>query len=277
MWNADLSNVVREVIRYSLHDTLEQYVESAETSRVFAIGQLLQRHIGVTEALAGVRRKRVIRGLIYKEPFLSFSPELPYEALRDCRMVHIYRDGRDAADSLVRSYEVLTDAKLKTAKSNEVTWGRQVGDRVVPWWVDDGREQEFLDASPYIRAIWMWSVMVRRSHNFATRSDVAASGRVLEVCYESLMIDPETEGKRVLEHFGLRLNRRIRQKLASAHGRSVGIHRRREADEVVRATELAASELRLLGYIDPPGSPEIGALPNVAAPAPINRCEPENL
>ena len=168
-----------------------------------------------SEALAGVRRTRVIGGLIYKEPFLSFSPELPYEALPDCRIVHIYRDGRDAADSLVRSYDVLTDAKLKTADSIEVTWGRRVGDRVVPWWVDDGREQEFLDASPYMRAIWMWSVMVRSDSQFATRSDVAASGRVLEVCYESLMGDPETEGSRVLEHFGLRLNRRMRRKLAA--------------------------------------------------------------
>jgi hypothetical protein len=250
IWNFELPDDVRQMLRFSLRATLEDHLEGAEQSRAVAVSQLLQRHIGVAEVWAGLRRTRVIEGLVYKEPFLAFSPELPYEALPGCRIVHIYRDGRDAADSLVRSYDVLTDAKLKSAESNEVTWGRMVGDRIVPWWVENGREHEFLDASPYIRAIWMWSMMIRRVHDFSVRSDVVESGRVLQICYELLMTDPQTEGGRVLDHLGVQLNRRMRQKLAHAHVDSVGIHRRRDAEEVARATQLAGPELRLLGYLN---------------------------
>ena len=205
IWNLDLSDQLRQVLRYSLRSALESYLENAEESRAFAVGQLLQRHIGINEAMARLRRRPVIEGLVYKEPFLSFSPELPYQALPSCRIVHIYRDGRDAADSLVRSYDVLTDATLKTPDSNEVTWGRRVDDSIVPWWVVEGREREFLGDSPYVRAIWMWSVMVRKIHTFAMRSDVVASGRVLEISYESLMADPVSEGSRVVQHCGLQL------------------------------------------------------------------------
>ena len=80
-------------------------------------------------ASRGVRSERT---LVYKEPFFALAPELPARALPTARLLHIFRDGRDVADSLVRSYDVLTDEKLATLESNEVQLGRRVGDRYVP-------------------------------------------------------------------------------------------------------------------------------------------------
>ena len=98
--------------------------------------------------------------IVYKEPFFAFAPEYAYEALPSGRIVYIVRDGRDVADSLVRSYDVLTDEKLAGLGTTEAPLGRRHGRLYVPWWVEEGREGEFAVATPYVRAIWMWSAMV---------------------------------------------------------------------------------------------------------------------
>lgn len=249
IWNNEASEEVREALRYSLRFTLEHHVVMARHARAFTVSQVLQKNVGLREAAESLRRSRRVDGLTYKEPFLSFAPEFAWEALDGCRIVHIYRDGRDAADSMIRSFGVLTDESLTSTESLEVTFGRGVDGRLVPWWVENGREEEFLAASPYVRAIWMWAVMVRRAHEFCSRPDVVESGRVLEVRYESLVSDPATECARVLDHLRLRTNRRVEAKSKSAHARSVGVHRRRDADEVAQATACASAELELLGYL----------------------------
>jgi Sulfotransferase family len=248
IWNAELTDEVRQAIKSSLAFTLEDYLQDTENSRAAALTQFLQRGIGLPEVFAGLQRRRRLHGMVYKEPFLAFAPELPYQALCGSRIVHIYRDGRDSADSLVRKYNSLDDGGLKDLGSNEVTLGRAWDDRYVPWWVEPGRDAEFIEASSFIRSVWMWKFMVRRAHDFAQQPDVAASGRVLEVCYETLVTNPVDEGRRVLDHFGLEFNRRIERRLRAAHDHSVGVHRLQNAAEVDRATALAHHELEMMGY-----------------------------
>jgi hypothetical protein len=183
--------------------------------------------------------------LVYKEPFLAFAPELAYRALPDARIVYIFRDGRDVADSLVRSYDVLSDRKLADLESNEAIVGRRVGDRCVPWWVAHGDEHTFLDAPPYVRASWTSPAPLTAPGSWTAPT---VSGRVLQVRYEDLVRDPLAHGEAIVRHLERQLTPRMRQRLRGAHPRSVGIHARRGEDELRAAERIAAAELTRLSY-----------------------------
>jgi hypothetical protein len=245
----DLPDDVRDAVERSFRVALSDYLTtSLYHSRAAALRKwwVASRHVSTLES--AIKGKRVEQMLIYKEPFLAFAPDLAYEALPDGRLLYIFRDGRDVADSLVRTYDVLTDAKLSNLESTEVHLGHKHGDRYVPWWVDDNDAASFLDASAYLRAVWMWREMVRRCRDFFDRSEVIARGRVLCVRYEDLIRDPLTQGQVIVEHFGLQMTSRMRKQLGGAHPRSIGIHGRREQAELVEAERLAGAELVALGY-----------------------------
>ncbi len=193
--------------------------------------------------------KQTVKQLIYKEPFLSFAPALAWEALPEARFVYIYRDGRDCAASLVRTYDVLTDEKLTDLESTEMRIGRRVDERYVPWWVEEGQEEVFLTASPYGRAAWMWRAMTSRCDAFFNRPEVAATGRVLQVQYETFMEHPVEQGRIILEHLGLAATRSVETRLKRAHTRSIGLHQRRPADEIREAEHIAGEQLRRYGYL----------------------------
>jgi len=245
----ELPDDVREALERSFRVALADYLTtSLYHARSAALRKWWAASRHPSTLAAALKGRRVERMLIYKEPFLAFAPELAYDALPQARLLYIYRDGRDVADSLVRTYDVLTDRKLANLESNEVHIGRRVGDLYVPWWVSDGESGSFLSASPYLRAVWMWREMVRRCSDFFTRPDVAASGRVLQVRYEDLIGDPVQQGQAIAEHLGWRLTPRMRKLLLGAHPRSIGIHGRREQAELTGAERLAGAELETLGY-----------------------------
>jgi hypothetical protein len=245
-----LPDEARDALRRSFRCSLVDYLESgAYNSRAGALQKWWaadRRARALRAAARGVRNENL---LVYKEPFLAFAPELACDALPQARIVHIFRDGRDVADSLVRSYDVLSDAKLAGLDSNEVMIGTRIGDRYLPWWVGEEDAQEFFDAAPYVRAIWMWREMVGRCRERLQRPDVAASGRVLSVRYEDLMRAPLQQGEAIARHLGRSLTERMRRRLQAAHTRSVGIHKRRERHEITAAERVAGSELAAYGYM----------------------------
>ncbi|HEY4811408.1 MAG TPA: sulfotransferase [Solirubrobacteraceae bacterium] len=247
----DLNEQVRDGLERSFRVGLSDYLttslyhaRSAALRKWWACGR---QRATLTTAIKG---KRIERMLIYKEPFLAFAPDYVYRALPDARLLYLFRDGRDVADSLVRTYGVLTDEKLSTLDSDEVQMGRKLGDRYVPWWVgeDAGDGERFLAASPYLRAIWMWREMVRRCGEFFDHADVKDSGRVLRVRYEDLIKDPLTQGQAIVQHLGLEMTATMRKRLATAHPRSIGIHQRSDRAELVAAEQLAGAELAALAY-----------------------------
>lgn len=245
----ELPDEVQEVLRRSFRCSLADYLGSgAYVSRTAALRKwwvASRTPYGLRRAIQGRRSEDL---LVYKEPFLAFAPELAFHALPDARIVYIFRDGRDVADSLVRSYDVLSDQKLAGLESNEALIGRRVGDLYVPWWVDEGEESAFLAATPYVRAIWMWRAMVGRCNAFLERPEVAVSGRVLRVRYEDLVGDPLGQGQAIVGHLGRALTPRMRKRLQKAHARSIGIHRRREQGELLDGETVAGQELQGLAY-----------------------------
>lgn len=247
--NCSLDSEVYEALSRSIPFAFQDYLESVAQARVPAVARWLNGAMASGELIQALQRKRTIKRLIYKEPFLSFATEFIYNALPNCRIVHIYRDGRDAADSLVRRYNVLTDEKLMTLSTAEMPLGRKYDHRYVPWWVEVGLEAEFLDCTPYLRAIWMWKEMVRRCHDFFSLPEVVASGRVMLLKYEDLVSNPLQHGESVVSHFDGVMNNQLQTKFKQAKISSIGIHKRREQQEVEAAENIAQAELELYGYL----------------------------
>ena len=142
----------------------------------------------------------------------------------------------------------LSDERLSTLEWLESPIGRRHDHRFVPWWVEDGRDDEFLSSTEYIRCVWMWREIVRRCREFAERPDVVASGRLLTIRYEDFMANPQVEGRRLADHLGVTFGKAAEKVLAEASTSSIGIHRRRAAEEIAEAGRIAGDELRAYGY-----------------------------
>ena len=239
----------REVLERGLRAGLRDYLSSsAYYSRAAAMRKwwaASRDPRDLRPALAGRRRERV---LIYKEPFISFCPELVWDALPDARLVYLVRDGRDVADSLLRKYDALSDTRLADVESNETPIVRRSGTLLVPWWVERGAEQAFIEADQYVRAIWIWAAMVSRAQDFLERPDVQASGRVLTVRYEDLVADPLGQGSALIDFLGMRMGPRTGAALGDGHQRSLGVYRKRPAATIQHAEEIAGAALRRSGY-----------------------------
>jgi hypothetical protein len=250
--NQELPAEVYEALAVGFERALDEYLHSGRYhSRAAAVQKWVAAPTmglgGLLEALRGNRDTP--RWMIYKEPFLSLAPDFVYRALPDGQIIHIYRDGRDVAHSLVQNYDVLTDEKLTQLQSSEMRLGRAYDHRYVPWWVEEGRDEEFMRSSPYVRAIWMWTYMVRRCRDFFSRPEVQESGRVMLLRYEDFVRNPESQGRAVLAHFGGAPNATVRRRLGNARASSIGKHEERGSREVEAAERVAKDELEHYGYL----------------------------
>jgi len=123
--NQNLSSEVYHSLATGFEFTIKDFLESTSNARLPAIRKWVNRYISLSELIQALQQNRKIERVIYKEPFLGFAPEFTYNSLPNCRIVHIYRDGRDAADSLMRTYKVLTDEKLMYLGTAEMPLGRK--------------------------------------------------------------------------------------------------------------------------------------------------------
>ncbi|MFO8100166.1 MAG: sulfotransferase [Salinibacter sp.] len=247
--NTDLSPTISNALAIGFERALDDYMHSGRFhSRAAALQKWANAPTGLRGLWDAARGRRSIDRLLYKEPFLAFAPEFVYQALPEAKIIHLYRDGRDCANSLVRTYDVLSDENLTHLMGAEMRLGRPVDHRYVPWWVEEGREEAFLSASPYGRAIWMWAYMARRCHTFFSHPEVVDSDRVLQLRYEDFVQAPAEHGQRILTHLDLTPSRGFERRLNQAHAGSIGKHHERPDAEIAEAERIAGDELALLGY-----------------------------
>ena len=245
-----LSQEIFDALAIGFEQSLDAYLHSGRfLSRASALQKWMNAPDGISGLIRSLKGHRKVNRIVYKEPFLSFSPEFVDAALPEAQIIYIYRDGRDVAHSLVRTYDVLTDEKLTSLHASEMRLGRRYDSRYVPWWVDEGMEERFMNSSPFVRAIWMWTQMNRRCREYYSRPELVSTGRVLFIRYEDLVRRPQEIGALLLSWLGEKSNRRFEKMLSKAHVRSIGLHKQRNHSEIQKADHVAQDELTAFGYL----------------------------
>jgi hypothetical protein len=185
--------------------------------------------------LEALRRLGLVRGLrgVEQTPELAFMLPAVLVAYQEARVVHIVRDGRDVAASLLErgwlsaSREGRDDAHLPYGAYSR-------------FWVEPELAEEFPLVSDARRAAWAW-----RRYVTAARHE---SQRVLEIRYEDLALDPTSVAARIAEHLDAPLEP-VERSLARAHAESLGRFRDDLTPEQLEDVELEAGPLlRSLGY-----------------------------
>lgn len=222
--------------------------------RRFFTNEVLARILARQKGLGSLLKMRSLEGVYFchKDAFLCFAMSQLADHFPNSKFIHIVRDGRDNADSLERSYpdalsdRVLSDEILANNKNTEIGVSRAHQGYFLPWWVSPEKQDDFIKMSRYGRCVWMWQEMVRRGMDCGDR---LGSARYLQVSYESVVSDPLTNARNILQFLGFSLRRRSARKFATAHTASVGISKkrpnRREFDE---AASIGGELLKQLGY-----------------------------
>jgi hypothetical protein len=248
--NQPISRTVYNALAVGFERSLDAYLHSGRYhSRAMAVQKWFNAPTGLRGLYDAVFRPRGQPArMIYKEPVLAFAPEFVLDAFPDGKILHIYRDGRDCAHSLVRTYDVLTDEKLRNPLSTEARMGRPYDDRFIPWWVEEARDEEFIRSTPYVRAIWMWSYMVRRCYDAFADPEPASRSHIMQVRYEDLVREPRKYGYAIVDFFGGKPTRTLDRLLDDAYTASIGKHKARKPAEIADAERIAGTELDRYGY-----------------------------
>lgn len=192
------------------------------------IRQILER----VRRLAFARRVRAVE----QTPEMSFFLAAALNAYPQARAVHIVRDGRDVAASLIEQ------GWLSDTRQGADDAGQGYGPHP-RFWVERERNDEFSRASEATRAAWAW----RRYVTAARRT----TERTLEIRYDGLVADPAGTAAALAAHLGSD-PAPLREALSLVHDRSVGRWRDvLSADQVADVEREARPLLRELGYPGP--------------------------
>jgi hypothetical protein len=173
---------------------------------------------------------------VEQTPEVVFVVGAALEAYPEARAIHLVRDGRDVACSLLERGWL--SATRGGADDVRAAYGNHPR-----FWVEPGRRDEFRATSDARRAAWVW-----RTHVSAGRS--LQHPRLLEVRYEELAQGPADVADRIAAHAGLDGNQLLAA-LGRVHGRSVGRWRTDlDAEQLADVDAEAGTLLRELGYAD---------------------------
>jgi hypothetical protein len=194
-----------------------------------AAARRLHRILGVARRVGLVGAVRPVE----QTPELAHLVRAIPLAYPEARIVHIVRDGRDVACSLLEK-PWLRREQAKTDDAG-VAYGSYAR-----FWVESDRREEFETASDARRAAWVW-----RQYVTAARStDVP----LLEIRYERMTADPMAVAEEIGSFLGLPFAPLIAA-LNGAHADSVGRYRADLSEEqLANVLDEAGDLLRELGY-----------------------------
>jgi sulfotransferase family protein len=187
---------------------------------------------GILERVRLLGLARGLRG-VEQTPETSFVLAAALRAYPQAVAVHVVRDGRDVAASLLERGWL--SAERTGADDARLPFGAHAR-----FWVEAGREDEFASVSDATRAAWAW------------RRYVTAAGsvpkRTVEVRYEELVSDPAAAAAPVAERLGVE-GALVAAAFAAAHDSSAGRWRRDLTVEQLADVEREAGDaLVALGY-----------------------------
>lgn len=173
-----------------------------------------------------------VRAVEQTPELAHLSTTLPL-AFPNAVIVHIVRDGRDVACSL------LEKPWLKREQPSADDAGLPYGS-YARFWVEPERRSEFKSASDARRAAWVW-----RSYVTAAR----AAANALELRYEATTADPAAVAALIAERLEAPPGP-LAATLDGAHGASVGRYRRDlTPEQLAEVEDEAGALLRELGYL----------------------------
>jgi hypothetical protein len=198
-------------------------LEPADAARRLRKILAVTRRVGLVGAVRAVEQT----------PEMAFVVRAIPLAYPEARIVHIVRDGRDVACSLLEKPWLRPDQSA-------------VDDAGVPYgayarfWVEPNRRAEFETASDARRAAWVW-----RAYLTAAREAPDA----LEVRYDELVADPTGIAALVARHLNAPPDP-LAAALGRAHASSVGRYRADlSAEQLADVEDEAGVLLRELGYV----------------------------
>ncbi len=199
---------------------LEPHEAARRLRRILGVA----RRVGLVGAVRGVEQTPELAHLVRSVPL----------AYPDARIVHIVRDGRDVACSLLDK-PWLRPEQAKTDDAG-VAYGSYAR-----FWVEHDRREEFEKAGDARRAAWVWRRYVTAARSTGTP--------MLEIRYEQMTADPRA----VAEELGAYLDapaEALATALGPAHGGSVGRYRADLSEEqLADVLDEAGDLLRELGYV----------------------------
>jgi len=182
--------------------------------------------------LERVRKLGLANGLrgVEQTPETSFVLAAALQAYPDALAVHVIRDGRDVAASL-----------LEKGWLNADQHGVPGYDASDDFWVEPDRVDEFERVSDATRAAWAW-----RRHVLAA---FAVPERTVQLRYEQLVLDPRAAATALAPRLDVDADL-LAHSFGAAHSSSLGRWRRDLSPEQVSDVEDEAGDLlAALGYV----------------------------
>jgi hypothetical protein len=219
-----------------------------ENSRIAALFTMLSGQKGFAEFVSVLRNNRDSLTYFFESNFFTLAPDFVLDAVPNCLIVHIVRDGRDCAEKLNRRYNTFSDENLASLDNAAMFIGTKHDNLYVPWWVDEDSHEEFISASPFVRCMWFWKAMAARFQSFHESLDGNDRKRVTIVRYEDLVSQPTATVDGILRFINRPDAVGKVHGLHRIHANEIGRSQTFDQDELRVATNLASEELAYYGY-----------------------------